>query len=340
VTGKSSPITCFLPGRHIAANGVAYEFSAADVAGIAARYSPQIHRAPFVKGHPATDSPAFGYAMRFDFAEGKLQAVPADVDQAFADEVRAGRWIAVSMALYPPTGDNNPTPGKWYPRHLGFLGAQAPAVKGMPAPELAESGVDIICFSGEPIPPPIDTEDQVMADSEKKTPETPPDHSTEFAEREAKLAADAAALDQEKAALKRREEALADAERQRCHESNVSFAERLIEECNLVPRLRGGIIAYLDSADAEPDAEVSFAEGDETKKLPRNELLHTLLRDLSDPRSRVDFDEHAGGGGRPEAQDDAEIARRARTHRAKLAKEGQHISFVEAVDAVTRGKED
>lgn len=44
--------------------------------------------------------------------------------------------------LLPPYGPANPKPGAYYLRHVGFLGAQPPAVKGLAPVEFAESPED------------------------------------------------------------------------------------------------------------------------------------------------------------------------------------------------------
>lgn len=45
--------------------------------------------------------------------------------------MKAGSYKKVSAAFYSPTSAGNPTPGTHYLRHVGFLGGQAPAVKGL-----------------------------------------------------------------------------------------------------------------------------------------------------------------------------------------------------------------
>ena len=137
----------FKPGRHITVAGEAIEFSEADIAATAAAYNPKIHKAPIVKGHPAIDAPAQGWAEALQANERGLYALPSKVDPAFAEEVRAGRWGALSAKFYRPDAANNPVPGTWYLRHIGVLGAQPPGVKGLEAPEFAEADADSVCFA-------------------------------------------------------------------------------------------------------------------------------------------------------------------------------------------------
>ena len=132
-------IEVFRPGTHIAMDGKAYTFSEADVAGIAAAYDAQLLASPIVLGHPKTDAPAWGWAASFAVNDaGVLCATPEKVDPAFAEGVEAGRYRYVSMSLYAPADARNPKPGSWYPRHIGYLGGVAPAIKGL-APAFSEA---------------------------------------------------------------------------------------------------------------------------------------------------------------------------------------------------------
>ena len=105
---------------------------------MASGYNPALHEAPIVVGHPTTDAPAYGWVARFVADEAGLHAAPAQLDPAFAEAVRAGRYKKVSISLYRPGAPNNPTPGHWYPKHVGFLGGAAPAVKGLRCVALAD----------------------------------------------------------------------------------------------------------------------------------------------------------------------------------------------------------
>ena len=63
--------------------------------------------------------------------------------------VRAGRFKKVSASFYTPDSPHNPVPGVYYLRHVGFLGAQPPAVKGLaPVPvNFAEGDTEEGCVS-------------------------------------------------------------------------------------------------------------------------------------------------------------------------------------------------
>mgnify|MGYP001559360850 CR=1 FL=1 len=129
----------FRTGKHIATNGTSYDFSDAVLAAIAAAYDPAKHEAPLVVGHPKHDDPAYGWVKALSFADGNLQAEPAQVDPQFAEMVGASRFKKISASFYPPAHASNPTPGSWYLRHVGFLGAMPPAVKGLKSASFNEA---------------------------------------------------------------------------------------------------------------------------------------------------------------------------------------------------------
>lgn len=143
------PIHIFRPGTHVAMSGQALSFSDADLAASAAAYDPAIHEAPIVVGHPSHDAPAYGWVKGLSAVPDGMYADPAQVDQAFAELLAAGRYKKVSASFFHPESKLNPVPGVWYLRHVGFLGAQPPAVKGLRQIEFAEAddGVVTVEFS-------------------------------------------------------------------------------------------------------------------------------------------------------------------------------------------------
>lgn len=143
---SAKPIQIFKPGRHTAMSGAALAFSESDLQASAAAYDPAKHEAPIVVGHPKTDGPAYGWVKSLGFAEGGLEAQPDQVDAAFSEMVAAGRFKKISASFYAPDSPSNPVPGVYYLRHVGFLGAQPPAVKGLRTPEFADAEEGIIDF--------------------------------------------------------------------------------------------------------------------------------------------------------------------------------------------------
>lgn len=126
-------IEVFRPGTFTSMEGRSLTYSAADLKAMADAYDYDTAPAPVVVGHPSTDAPAFAWAKSFDFdaTSGRLYATVGEINPAFAEEVKKGSYKKVSLQLFAPEQPANPTPGTWYPKHIGFLGGAAPAVSGL-----------------------------------------------------------------------------------------------------------------------------------------------------------------------------------------------------------------
>ena len=104
-----------------------------------------MHEAPIVIGHPSDNAPAYGWVSGLSFDEGAgLEAEPAQVEAQFAEMVADGRFKKVSASFYTPESASNPAPGVYYLRHVGFLGAQPPAVKGLKPVAFAEDDEGVV----------------------------------------------------------------------------------------------------------------------------------------------------------------------------------------------------
>lgn len=129
-------------GTHSGQNG-AVTFTTADIEQIAASYDPAIHEAPAVLGHPVTDAPAYGWVRDVEARVDGLW-VNVDLSPELVDLVDRQMYKNLSVSLYPPLSPLNPVPGGYYLKHLGFLGAQAPAVKGLKKVSLSEPADEVI----------------------------------------------------------------------------------------------------------------------------------------------------------------------------------------------------
>ncbi len=132
-------IRIFRAGRHTDANGNTVEFTNKDIDDIVRSYNPSFHEAPIVIGHPKHNAPAFGWTRGLHKRDGEVLASVDQLDPSFAEAVRKGHYKKVSASFYRPDSPNNPTPGKYHLRHIGFLGAQPPAIKGLGDVQFAES---------------------------------------------------------------------------------------------------------------------------------------------------------------------------------------------------------
>lgn len=111
----------FRTGEHTDSAGKTRVWSEADLDKIAGSYNPAVNEAPIVIGHPATNAPAYGWIAKLKRVGDKLLALPKNVVPEFADAVKRGLFKKRSISLYPD--------GTL--RHIGFLGAAIPAVKGL-----------------------------------------------------------------------------------------------------------------------------------------------------------------------------------------------------------------
>ncbi|WP_413851682.1 hypothetical protein [Albidovulum sp.] len=130
-SGKYGPIDVFRAGQFRDMTGGVQTYSEDGLREIADRYDRAVHPAPIVIGHPEIDAPAYGWVETLFIQDGVMKATLEETTPAFADLVKAGRYKRVSIALFTPKAPNNPKPGGFYLKHVGFLGATAPAVPGL-----------------------------------------------------------------------------------------------------------------------------------------------------------------------------------------------------------------
>lgn len=239
-------IRIFRAGDFVSAEGTEVSFTAADLAAIAAAYDPASDPAPLVVGHPRMDDPAYGWVGRLEVQGDVLVAHPDQVEPGFAETVNAGRYRKISAQFYPPDHSGNPAPGQYYLKHVGFLGAHAPAVKGLGTVSLGAGDVgDLLTIEQET---PMSTKDE--------------DKTASFAEQQS-------ALDARQKELDDREAALAKRAKDERHKAHVSFAEGLVKDAKLAPAGKALLVGVLDAL-GEQEA-VSFGEAGELT--PRDACL-------------------------------------------------------------------
>jgi hypothetical protein len=95
-----------------------------DLDQIASSYDPSFHEVPLVIGHPQTDAPAYGWVSALKRDGDTLLAKPSQVDPNFEEMVLKGRFKKRSVSFYRDDKGISL-------RHVGFLGAEPPAVKGL-----------------------------------------------------------------------------------------------------------------------------------------------------------------------------------------------------------------
>ena len=252
-------IHIFKAGKQTASNGTTIVFTEADVAATAAAYNPAIHEAPLVIGHPAEEDPAYGWITQLAAQAGNLYATPAQVNADFAEMVKAGAYKKVSASFYPPDHPNNPTPGVYALRHVGFLGAQPPAVKGLKATQFADSA------EASQTQPLIELELD-YADINPITPPTPELENTVTPEELAAVKAQNETLASQLAGARAALQAQAAAANTATH---AAFAETLVASAKVPATFKAFLVATLDHLEPpviDGGVQVadfaSFGEGD------------------------------------------------------------------------------
>lgn len=135
----------FKAGKHTTMSGVTIDFSDQDLHAMASVYQPSLHQAALCLGHPANNLPSYGTVAGL-FVKGDRLYAQARPDANLISLVRQRRYGPVSAAFHHPAARENPRPGTYYLRHVGFLGAMPPSVKGLVRPEFSEPN-GAICFS-------------------------------------------------------------------------------------------------------------------------------------------------------------------------------------------------
>jgi len=295
-------IHIFKPGNFVATNGQNYEFTEAMLQAAAAAYDPARHEAPIVLGHPKHDDPAYGWIRRLEFADGQLWGVADQVDAAFAELHRAGRYKKRSASFYAPDDPRNPVPGVFYLRHLGMLGAQPPAVKGLKTANFAEDDAPVTVefgdwsdrtlarvlrkmknffieqFGQDKADKLIDEWDLEEITAEALRPEPmEKEVEPEFGEAPRKeIGMTPEEIAAKEAELSRREAALKQQEAAGRRAADAAFAEQLVKDGKLLPQHQPFVVDFLEAIETARE-QVAFAEGQ--KGSPR-EAFCQFLEDL------------------------------------------------------------
>jgi hypothetical protein len=310
----------FRTGAHTDSTGRVRTWTPADLDHIVAAYDPALHEAPIVIGHPSDNSPAFGWVRGLRHEDGTLITI-ADLLPEFDDMVRKGLFKKRSISLYPDGSL----------RHIGFLGAKPPAVKGLPDIRFSEGEALTIEFSSAPWPegPRADSleSDHTKGGRRMKFMEwirqlagkegiTLDDLPHSFGEEdvvrrvEEKVGEERARLEKEfsetrrakDGELREREEKLRVREAQALKDGIASFCEGLLREGRLTPAMMKagmGMTSFLESV-ASVDTAIEFGEGEDKTRQTPLEFMESFLRGLPKTiefREAATADKDPGAGG-------------------------------------------
>lgn len=168
----------FRCGTHLDHSGKWRTFTESDIDKAIASYKSD--SAPIVVGHPTLNAPAFGWIQQFRRQGSTLQARASRVADEFADLVKRGLYRNRSISFN--------SDGTF--RHVGFLGAAAPAVKGLEDIQFADKGDFITMDTAETV-----QAEQAAAQEQAEEVQVEPEAEVKTAESEAEvqsLRADAA----------------------------------------------------------------------------------------------------------------------------------------------------
>lgn len=320
-------IEIFAAGTRTADDGTVHTITEADLAACVAAYDPAVHEAPHTVGHPKSNAPAYGWISRLAVENGVLKiAEHKQVEPQFAELVDAGRVKKRSASFYHPTDPTNPKPGIWYLRHVGWLGAQPPAVKGLKDVQFSEGDAERAINFSEPVTTTQESDDMSLQEQLAKA-------QADLAaanEAAAKAKADADAANKAKADAEAKTASFAEKAKADRRAGFVSFAEAQMQVGRLLPKNKDMAVATLEAlADAKP---VEFSEGGVTTKVSPVQWLQDLI---ANAEPVVSFGEFAGGkvlsgAGQAKGKSDAEIDQAAQTYMR------QHkVDYAEALTAVT-----
>ena len=323
------------PGEFTDARGTKVSLSESDIGDIATGYDPSRHEAPLVVGHPRSDKPAFGWIDKLEAGSRGLFGTPKQVAPEFSEAVQKGSYKKISASLYGPDNPRNTNPGKWSLRHVGFLGAQPPAVSGLQDVQFAEDDeADLVIEAdfADAVSPwiwsslsrvlrgvrdwiidehDLETADRVMPSWELdhiEQAEAESKGSTDN-ERDAYMSDDnrnnppADLAEREQAAATReaelaeRERKLNERESARRQRAAVEFAENLASEGRILPREQKAVSGILTLLDQVDENTVEFAEEGEDASAATSQVpaAKAFRSILSGLSKRVDFSERSGG---------------------------------------------
>ncbi|EKM6231439.1 peptidase [Salmonella enterica] len=367
-TAKAT-LAVFAPGTHTAMDGRTITFTPEDCIDLANSYDPSVSEAPFVIGHPSLTAPAYGWAERLEYRDGIVYAAPRQVNPAFAEAFNAGSYKKRSLSIYQPDSPGNPKPGHFYARHVGFLGAVPPGVKGLPDAQFAEASGDngplefALPWEADNLASlfqsirdwviqetTIEQADSIIpqwriqsildsATDECKSisplayaEETNVDPNKKTSSMAADFAEREAALAVREARLAAEEEVARTRQLKEKRTATVAFADGLVKGGSILPRQKTAIVEVLMNLSQEP---LSFSEGETTISQSPEALLREIL---STKPAVVNFSEKTGTADAPvDFADASALATAAQNYQAEQAKQGRTISMTDAVNHVKKG---
>jgi molecular chaperone GrpE (heat shock protein) len=312
-------IEIFKAGTHTDSAGNTRAWTEKDLDNIASKYNPAHHEAPVVIGHPKDNAPAFGWVEGLERKGSVLYAKLKDLVPEFVEAVKKGLYKKRSISLYPDMTL----------RHVGFLGAMPPAVKGLADVAFSEAEAVTIEFADYRVNIvggifrrlrewliekfDTDTADRIVGNweveelqREIKEPEVMPAAFNEEGgremdkiqeletklseERKSRSAIEQKFSEKENEAATLRQELEKERAEKRQAEFN-SFCEGLMKEGKLTPAMKLAVLDFIEIMSGA--GEFEFSEGDGKVKAHPAERFKAFLSGLP---KQVEFGEAATKG--------------------------------------------
>lgn len=339
------PFDIFRTGTHRDSKGREFVASAAILAELADGYDPALSEAPLVVGHPEADGPAYGWVKSLSVDGDQLVAHPAQVESQFGDMVRDGRFKTRSVSFYGPTDASNPKPGTHYLKHVGFLGAQAPAVKGLRAVEFA--GVEdafeftsTTASDGDLIVPTwfqrliASVPPQAVATANFVAPKIEPTLKTKTAIDNGDTGMTEDELKVAQTALETDRAAFAEQAKTRRTADDAALVDAAVTAGRVTPARRDAVLAFAGSLD--DDQSFTFSEAGKSATVTPRAFFADLLQSAAPAINFSEIAKDDQGDGDDDVRDPSVLAREARSFQADQAQKGISISMTEAVATVSK----
>jgi hypothetical protein len=296
-------IEIFRGGRQTDSNGITSDWTEEKLDHAVASFDPAMHEPPVVIGHPKDNKPAYGWVDGLKRVGNVLMARLKQVVPEFARMVKEGRFKKRSVSFYPD--------GTL--RHVGFLGAMPPAVKGLKDIAFGEEDIALYEYEESSSTNTQYQEEDSMTleealrdnerlkgqitalETEKKTAEA---KQAEFAEKATAAEAKAAKAEKDLADMKAVNVKAAET---RANKEITDFVDGLVKEGKVAPADKDKKVAALTAAAKAQNYE--FAENGEDTFGALKEAFKALpvreeLKDFSDQYPK-------GNDGNPKVDTDA-----------------------------------
>lgn len=370
------PFRIFRVGTHTDSAGTATTFTREQLEATVKAYNEGDWRAPLVAGHPKGDAPAYGWVGKLSIDEAG-EILVDNVDQLnpdFAELMQNGAFRNRSASWYSPDHPNNPSPGVWMLRHLGMLGAQPPALKGLGDVQFGDADGVTVDFA-DYMPTTIagmfrrlrdtligkwgieeadkalpgflveDLEAEARRKIETPEPAYSEPETTMTPEEIAALKLRAETAESAAAAANTRAEAAESqaanfAEQQRTRAAATALVDAratlkpLVDAGKLLPAQLEQAANFMVGLDDQART-FDFGESTGENALTARGFMSALLAALP---TQVDYSEQTGNVTLPENLAPKELAQRAQEYQDAMAGKGVVVSASAAVDAVIAGK--